>query len=543
MLNTLKKPKNKELAFGLLLISLLLSFFQYFSCAVVKAPTGGPKDTLPPYFLGSIPKNYTKNFVGNTITLLFDEFIKIKDKNTSVLVSPEPEKQPDIKVIQKSIQIKFKEPLNKNRTYTLNFGNSIIDYNEGNILNNFRYVFSTGPVLDSLKISGTVSDPLDTAAKKDVYVILHPIGNDSAIIKKKPFEFTTTDKYGAFTLENIKPGDYNIYALEETNKNKKYDQKSEKIAFLKKPIHLTKDTNNIQLSLFLENDTLFKALKKNLRNGLLRTFYSQPSDSVSLTLFPIIKNKPYIVEKHGKGDTIYIWLPDPNQDSVVVTAHYKNYKPLKFTQKNFNKPKKLQPFGSSDNIKDNFLSPAQTLEITFSRPVINLPNDKIIVQEDSSLSAPDSIAPSDSSYRKYKIYYPWTLNKKYHLKIKAGALSDIYTLKNLEYDHEFSLADAKRYGTINLHVTTSNLGSYIIYFMDENFTILRKDFIKNSATITYSYIDPGKYRFRIIYDENNNKLFDTGNLLQKIYPERVVNSKIITLRANFELNPIFPLPK
>jgi uncharacterized protein (DUF2141 family) len=525
-----------------LITGLVLCFLLVPSCAVIKAPTGGPKDTIPPFALGSIPKNYTRNFVGQNITILFNEFIKIKDQSNSIQISPEPEKAPLIKVVQKSIEITFKTPLEKNRTYSINFGNSIIDYNEGNPLNNFRYVFSTGPLLDSLKISGRVSDPLDTSAKKDVYVILHSAGNDSAILKKKPFLFTTTDKDGTFSLENLPAGKYNLYALEETNRNKRYDNKDEKIAFLKNSITLKRDTTGVQLNLFKESDTVLKLMKKSIKAGLFRAIFSIANDSLQFTAGPSIKNKKYIIEPHGKGDSLYIWLANPNQDSILVKVNYKNHKPLLLVQQNFNKPKKIIPFSTEDNIKQDLLSPEEPLSIKFTRPVPILTLENIIIQEDSIKSSPDSVLQADSSFRKYKIYYPWLPNKKYHLKLKAGAIQDIFSATNLEYNHAFTYGEEKNYGIINLHVTIAHPGSYIIELMDDNFHIIKSTIIKENTVIPYHYLIPGKYRIRAIYDTNKNGRFDTGDVMKKIQPERIVNSKEISIRSNFEINPGFPLP-
>ncbi len=543
MPNPLKTASIRFIAFWAIVNLFFFLIFQFNSCAIVKAPTGGNKDTIPPIALGSIPKNYTKNFVGDRVTILFNEFIKIKDQNSSVQVSPEPEKTASIKVVKKSIEIRFKSPLEKNRTYAINFGNSIIDYNEGNTLDNYRYVLSTGPYIDSLKISGTVSDALDTAIKKDVYVIIQPANSDTAIYKSKPFLFTTTDKEGTFTLENLPSGNFNIYALEESNKNKRFDSKAEHIAFINNVIHLKKDTSGINLHLFLENDTSLKVLKKNLKDGLLKVLFTQPSDSLEFTPKPEMKSKEYIIENHGRGDTVFVWLPDPNQDSVVLLIKRKNHNPIELVQQNFNKPKKITPFTTEDNIKQDILTPNIPLEITFSRPVSKLDFNKIQIVEDSLKYNADSIIQSDLSSRRYRIYYAWVTGKRYNLQLEKNTLTDIYGGKNQGYDHGFNLGEDKNYGIINLKITVPIKGNYLIELLDESFQPLQKKVVTSDATLPYKYIIPGKYRFRITYDTNKNGRYDTGDLSKKIQPERIVNSKEITVRANFEINPSFPIPK
>lgn len=513
------------------------------SCAVVRAPTGGPRDTIPPKLLGSIPRNYTRNFSGTEIELIFDEYIKIKDQSTSVFISPEPEKQTEIKVSQKSIHIVFKSPLLKNTTYSINFGNSIIDYNEGNAYKNFKFVFSTGNKIDSLKISGHVSDPLDTTSKKDVYVILHKAGDDSAIIKKKPMLFTSTDKEGNFELANIAPGIYAIYALEEANRNKKYDSNNESIAFLNKPIHLTKDTAGISLYLFKEKNEKLKVLNKKIAGGLLKIVVNEPVDSLDFKLiYPLISGKPYYVEKKSPGDSVLMWLPSSTLDSVKVSILSNNRELLHFTQNNYVKDKREKKFTVSDNIVNGLKSPAKPFTVVVGEPMDTLKIETLILKEDSVKVPVDSIVHNRTLVRAYDIYYPWDMGKKYLLAIKPGALTSIYGNKNYEYKRSFTAGNERNYGTIILSMVVPRKASYVVELMNENFKILESQHISDSKSLTFKYLEPGKYRFRVIYDKNNNGRYDTGNLLKKIQSEKIINSKEITTRSNFELNTKFPIP-
>lgn len=513
------------------------------SCAVVRAPTGGPRDTLPPRLLGSIPRNYTKEFKGNDVELIFDEFIKIKDQSSSVLISPEPEKQTEIKANKKSIHIRFKSPLLRNTTYSINFGNSIIDYNEGNAYKNFRFVFSTGKRIDSLRITGHVSDPLDTTSKKDVYVILHKAGDDSAIIKKKPMLYTSTDNEGNFELTNIAPGDYSIYALEEANKNKKYDSNTESIAFLNKPIHLVKDTTGIVLNLFKENNDKLKVLNRKITGGIFKVILNEPIDSLDFKLIsPVIAGKKYYVEKRIQGDSVLIWLPRADLDSVKA-AIYKNGKQvLQVSQNNYVKGRKDRKFIISDNLVNGLKTPARPYELTMSEPLDTLNTDKIQLKEDSLKVSPDSIILNREKVRSYAIYYPWETGRKYTVTVKAASLNSIYENKNQAYLRSFNAGSERNYGTLILNIVVPHKGSYLVELMNEGFKILETRRITNTTTLTYRYLEPGKYRFRVIYDKNNNGRYDTGNLMKKLQSEKIINSKEITIRSNFEQNTRFPLP-
>ena len=541
----IKRDKNngKTPLLILLIISGFYAMFSLGSCAVVRAPTGGPKDTIPPRLLGSIPRNYTREFSGKEIELIFDEFIKIKDQSSSVFISPEPEKQTEIKVSKKSIHIAFKSELLKNTTYSINFGNSIVDYNEGNAYKNFKFVFSTGKKIDSLKISGHVSDPLDTTSKKDVYVILHKAGDDSAIIKKKPLLFTSTDKEGNFELANISPGNYAIYALEETNKNKKYDANNESIAFLNQPIHLKKDTSGINIYLFKEKNDKLKILNKKIVGGLLKIVLNQSIDSLDFKLLsPVIKGQAYYVEKRPAGDSVLMWMPSANLDSVKIGIIENGKTVLKFTQNNYVKTLKEKRFLITDNIKNGLKSPAKPLTITMGEPIDSMKRDLFVLKEDSIAVQADSIVHIIKSVRSYEIYYPWESNRKYEMSVKAGSYISIYNNKNVEYKKSFLAGAERNYGTIILKIVVPRKSSYIVILMNEAFQLLEKKRIFDTSTLSFKYIEPGKYRFRVIYDTNNNGKYDTGNLLKKIQAEKIINSKEITTRSNFELNTTFPIP-
>lgn len=535
--------KNSGLSILCSFILLLFWLFGLNSCAVVRAPTGGPRDTLPPRLLGSIPRNYTKEFKGTSVELIFDEFIKIKDQSSSVLISPEPEKQTEIKVNKKSIHISFKSPLLPNTTYSINFGNSIIDYNEGNAYKNFRFVFSTGKKIDSLRITGHVSDPLDTTSKKDVYVILHKAGDDSAIVKKKPMLYTSTDNEGNFELSNIAPGNYSIYALEEANKNKKYDAANESIAFLNKPIHLIKDTTGIVLYLFKENNEKLKVLNKKIAGGIFKLLLNEPIDSLDFKLLsPAIPGKKYFVEKRIQGDSVLIWLPRSDLDSVKAGI-YKNGKLLlQVSQNNYVKGKKDHKFIILDNLINGLKTPARPYELTMAEPIDTLQPDNIVLKEDSLKVSPDSIVYNKEKVRSYAVYYPWETGRKYSVSIKAASLTSIYDNKNLPYQRSFTAGSERNYGTLILNIVVPHKSSYLVELMSDGFKLLETRRITNNTLLTYRYLEPGKYRFRVIYDKNNNGRYDTGNLMKKLQSEKIINSKEISIRSNFEQNTRFPIP-
>src|SRR5690606_17449507 len=235
------------------------------SCAKRGNITGGLKDTLAPVLKSSSPKNFTTGFNGDEITLTFDEYIKLKDANKQLIISPPMKTQPIItpSTASKFIKIKILDTLQPNTTYSFNFGQSITDNNEGNPYNQFKFIFSTGSYIDSLQLKGRIKDAYSKKTDNFVTVMLYEANetfNDSTIYKEKPRYVTNTlDSMVNYSLENLKEGRYYLVALKDKSNNYKFDPASDKIAFLKDPIPVPTDTI-YQLELFQEKRA-FKALR------------------------------------------------------------------------------------------------------------------------------------------------------------------------------------------------------------------------------------------------------------------------------------------
>ena len=219
------------------------------SCANIGMPTGGPKDVAPPKVLKSIPKNYSTQFKGKEIEITFDEFVKFRDLNSQLLISPPLKNTPDIKIKGKNIVIKINDTLRENTTYTMFFGDAIVDLNEENILASYEFVFSTGTVLDSLTMTGRVLNAFTQKPEKDIYVMLYDKYDDSVPIKEKPYYLAKTKEDGEFVMNNLRDMSYKVFALKDANNNLKFDQPNEKIAFIDslvtarmKPVLLKKDS-------------------------------------------------------------------------------------------------------------------------------------------------------------------------------------------------------------------------------------------------------------------------------------------------------------
>ena len=227
------KIKNIFFFAGLaLLVSVLM-----FSCAQVGTITGGEKDTTAPSLKKSRPEIYSTDFKGKKAKIKFNEFYSLDNVEQKFLMSPSQDSlKPKIKVKGKWLVVKFKEKLKKDTTYTLQFFDAVKDYNEGNKIDNFEFVFATGGPTDSCAVSGQVFDAQTLEKQKEMLVCLYGIQTgflDSVPLKRKPDYITRTDTAGKFKINNIRNGEYKIFALVDINNTLKFDLENEKIAFLK----------------------------------------------------------------------------------------------------------------------------------------------------------------------------------------------------------------------------------------------------------------------------------------------------------------------
>jgi hypothetical protein len=525
----------------------IISNFFISSCASVQAPTGGPKDTIQPVVIKELPKNLTKNFNVKKIEIEFDEFIKLSNEFTEISISPSMDIPPTYKAKKEKLEIEFEEGLIPNTTYTINFGKGILDVNEGNILKNYTYVFSTGNEIDSLSISGKVINSLTKEKVKDVTVFILPISQDSLFGKKRPNFFATTDTSGNFKLSNLREDTYRIYALNEQGGGDRiYNGRSEEIAFLKNPIKLNKDTSNILLSLFKEVPKQFSILDRKIEadGKILLTFNKAIKEPSVEIIEPSTLNTIKTVEFSNTRDSVKIWLPELTFDSIKVAV---NSSKIALDTVNLRRNKKdnySETIGITDNTNNGKLRPGSELRIKFSAPIKSINEKLISIMEDSIPLKNYTILEDKNLQRGYTIKYPWRINKQYQLKIDNNAIEDIRGNKSKVYNRKFELDVEDNYGSISVNITVPDTSkNYIIQWLSEDNKILKEDNISKNQVLNYTRYPTGKYKIRVIYDLNKNKEWDTGNVILGIQPENTWSfEKIITLRPNWDLEEKITIP-
>jgi len=539
---------NKKSLFFCTFLSLITLYFILSGCANIQRPMGGPKDVTPPRLLKATPSNMSRNFKAKIIQLDFDEYFKLANQYTEVTMSPAQDKPPEYKIKSKSLFIVLKDTLQKNTTYVINFGKAIADVNEGNVLKNFTYVFSTGPHIDSLSVSGSVTNTLTQKKEKDVTVMLFPIEKDSLYFgKKKPSIYATTDTAGNFSINNLHDGDYRIYALEEKTPDRIYNKDDELIAFQKQPIHLYADTSGIQLNLFQAEPAKFRAIPKFEQDGRLSIIFNKKLNNPSVKIiYPPTLDDQKIVEFSPTKDTANIYMKNMDFDSIRV-AFYDNNKPLDSVSRLKGRKESFsRNYTFRYNLNNlNKLKPTSDLMIIASYPIASYDPSQITLYEDSVAVNNLNIIKDTTNLKRYIIKYKWKEDSRYIIVVDEGAFTFINGEKNKKNQKQFLIDKFENYSTLTVKVSVPDTSKqYLVEVYQNADHIIQTDKITRNTSIVYKNFLTGKYSFKVVYDDNHNGRWDSGNVKQKRYPESIwVDPIEITLRPNWDAEEKLDIPR
>ncbi|MCT4644435.1 MAG: Ig-like domain-containing protein, partial [Carboxylicivirga sp.] len=471
----------KKKIFHLAIIIAATQLFWY--CANVGMPTGGPEDEAPPVVVRSIPEANALNYQKKEIFIEFDELIKLKDYRTKFIVSPPVNEQPTVEERGNRVLITFEEDLQPNTTYTLDFADAIVDNNEGNVLENYSFSFSTGEYIDSLQVSGNLYDADDLSPSEGVLIFLHNNLNDTAIQKLVPIRMAKTNAQGRFNIRNVSPGKYRIYALDDANRNYKFDQPGEMMAWsdiiVEPGFEYRQFADTIRID-SLETDSieyyeklvytpdsiqLFKfqhdykeqylLSEERKERAKLTYYFNRPlEENAKLRLTGKESlNDVFIMDRSIKNDTVTFWIADStyyNQDSLSVSLSYlmkdsldnpfmqtdtiAMYAPFEKKEKKKKKHKKDDepepiPTIKLRNIKSNvdvfgqfrFSLPAPAIH--FNRKAFKLYNHKDTIPEEET---DFEIIHDNKSILNYSIKNKWEPGVKYEMIVDSAAIEDIY---------------------------------------------------------------------------------------------------------------------
>jgi len=519
----------------------------FYACASIQQPQGGPKDTEPPKVLKMTPKNLMVNFTAPKIVIEFDEYFKLQSEFKEFSVSPEMETPPTLKAKGKKLEITIQDTLEKNTTYTLNFGKAIVDVNEGNVVKNFTYVFSTGPQLDSLSIKGKVTNSVTGLPELDALVFIFPLNRDTLFGKKKPSIFTTTDSSGNYALNNLRKDTYKIYVIKEKGGDKIYQQASDDVGFLKDSIVLDRTLDNINLQLFKERAETFRVLDKRINtDGSISLAFNQKLKKPEVTVTdPPALDAAKLIKFSRNNDSLRVWLKDMSFDSTKIAIKDQG-KVLQTT--NLSRGKKetyTRALTATDNIENKSLNPNQHLRLNFNFPLESTDISKISLLEDSVARTGFTLVKDSADLLSYYLRYPWKAKKTYEVKFAAGAATAILNTKNKEFIKTFQLGNKDDYGTLIVKIVPPEPNkSYILEVIDGNKNVANTLVVQRDTTVRFSNYKAGKYWLRITYDTNKNGIWDTGNVKLGLQPERIWNEpKELSIRALWERNEVVTITK
>ena len=531
--------------YRLLYIPIVFLFLLSFTdCAKKGRPSGGLRDTIAPVILRSAPENFTTNFKNNEIRITFDEFIKLKDISKELIISPPLKYAPVITPlsVSKVLKIKILDTLKDNTTYSFNFGNSILDNNEGNLFPNYKYVFSTGSYIDSLTLKGTAVDALLPVTDFPTTVALYQVDQsykDSLVFLEKPTYITTTiNETNNFELSNLKQGTYQLIALKEQTRNYTFQPKTDKIGFYKDLITIPTDSL-FELRLFKEVPD-FKPTRPKLESSNRISFgYEGKTDNYQITLLtPMEDDFQYQVLKQPGRDTLNFWFkPKVTKDSLVFVT--KNKLQIDTTTVRFR-----ELYSDSlrlTAINDRLISLGDTLKLKANTPLITINSEKISVVTKDSLAI-DFVAQINTKENAAQIVFDKQEEQLYSITLRNGALTDYLSNTNDSIVYRQQVKPIADFASLNLTLDNADEFPLLIELIDEKFKVVKQTYLEANAPVFFEHINPGKYFIRLIVDQNKNKIWDPGNFLDKLAPERVVYyPSIIELRANWSWSETFTL--
>lgn len=566
---------------GLLGVLVVFVILMIYSCANMASPNGGPPDEDPPKVISSNPIPNETNFTGKKIEIVFDELIQIENPTENVIITPPQRNLPVIRAQGRKAIVELKDTLRENTTYTIDFTSSIADNNEKNVLENFSFAFSTGDVIDTLEVSGILLNASDLEPVAGITIGLHENLEDSAF-RTEPFLRTSrTNDRGRFTIRNIAPGTYRLYALNDLNRDYMFDQPGEDIAFLDSLIvpsfeiatrqdtiwadldSLAIDTvyvreytrfvpDDIKLRLFREE--FFRQYMTRPERAVENKFtlkFNEPVDSVPDPV-PLNFTPPeedwYVAQTADQGRTIHYWITDsliwkkdtlqleinylktdslnllqPQIDTIQLVMRNRPQPAKKKSKKEEEEPEPVEFLGMTINASGS-KDTRDTISITFNEPVLGLEKEVFNFQQkiDTLFYPVDFEFFQDTTNSlNYFIHRYWRYGEEYRLEIDSAAIYSVYGKWNDTYKSDFKLKERDEYGHLYINVIGVDLSiPSFIELLNKSDAPIRKAEVVDGGAL-FMDLKPDTYYARLILDRNNNGKWDTGNYEQKLQPEEV----------------------
>lgn len=566
-------------------------------CAnVSQGPEGGPMDSLPPILLNTLPAYRTIDQKPKRIRLNFSEYVQLKDALKNVTVSPPSLLRPEIRTRGKGIDVIFNDTLKSNTTYTINFGEAISDLNESNPFPPFIYVFSTGPIIDSMTLDGKVFDAYSREPLAGITVCLYENHSDTAIYKTLPSVISKTDNWGYFVLQNIKPISYRMVAFDDKNNNYRYDAGAEFLAFEDSLLLPDKVVKDELLKVIDPKDTAallarsyefeLYAFKEDVGKQFLKEY--KLSDSRQLVLVFNLKDPEIlsfqvngvdstdmVLERSRFNDTLTYWITAPvlsdsvsadivymRTDSLDVLSEYSTQLKFPVLKKEEEQPKKkkdeevekpvLVPtisFAPEEIMHKGITVNFKTLPSTIDSTQIQLWRFDDVDKEKRYAELftweRDSV-----KLRTFYLNTDWKVATHYEMIVLPEAFTDIYGISNDSIVKKVDTESPDKYSSIHAELSGIDKSEQIIVqLMDEKKErVLRNFVIRGNQNLLFDYLKTAKYTLRFIRDENKNGIWDPGNFLEKKQAEHAefyvlpAGEELIQLPENTDIKQNIDVP-
>ncbi len=516
------------------------------SCATVNNPEGGAKDTQSPNLTSSSPKAKDLNVSTNSVVLEFDEEVQPNNLTKELLITPNTGNKYKVTTKRNRMELVFDKPLEDSTTYTFNFRNGIQDITEKNIAKGLTLTFSTGTYLDSSRVSGKVVELLSQQPEKEALVALYPLGDTMNIRKGSPYYQAQTNEAGEFAFENIKEGEYKIYALLDKNNNSIYDNENERVAYKAQPIKITPAQQQVQLQttridtkkpILQRRENFSDRFTANYNEGI-KSFAGKAVQSPKDTLLYKINPDGKAVDIFGgngfTGGRVILTAADSAGNTTTDTLQ------IAFQGKRAQRFQGVQLKQNGTKNEGGYFV-GQPITLQFETPVKINSKEPVLILVDSVVTQRQSY-PKDVKLDPTATELTFNLpavkanNKQVAIGIDSVGVTPVQGAP-LKYSLlPITIAEARGTGSLRGSITTKYT-SYTLQLLDKDGKIRRQ--VNNPKTLNFRNLEPGNYSLRVLIDENKDGKWAAGDPEFKREPEKVyMYSKPLEVRANWEVEDI-----
>lgn len=520
-------------AFASLMILLVAA------CAQVRDISGGEKDVTGPVLLEAVPPNQSTGFNASRILLRFNERVQLERVRERLLISPPLEKPPTLRLLRGTdVEIELNAPLRANTTYTFSMGEVVKDLTEGNYASGMDYVVSTGEVLDSLAIIGSVTHAFKGDQQKDMLVLLFAADDTSDFVSSRPLYATRTDANGLFRLQHLRAGEYTVRALRDQNANYRYDLPNEEIAFAAAAVAavvLDSTMEPLHLRSFQEVSAVQTVREASVEeNGALRVVLAKPAYQLNVRDIERSGGKLRWSPEWSTGrDSVLLW---PSDTTALGEGRYELSTEAGILDTLRYRAVRKMPFHTN-------LLPASTeteagliVRVRAARPISTVDTSLIRMMKDS-IPVAFTVVRDTAAGRWFSLRPAMEAGSTASLLILPKAVRDIYNGYNDTLRTTVGRAAEQRTGTLRVSVErTVPAGSMLLQLLDGQGRVVRETTLQGSAPVVWERIEPGNHTLRLIDDDNGNGRWDTGVWTTRLQPELVwYQGEVINVRAAWDL--------